>query len=302
MSDGLKFKSSMRFAYGEPTEMRAGVLRLVANNPGPMTFKGTNTYLVMGPKSVAVIDPGPKDAAHGQAIAAAAKGRSITHIFVTHAHRDHVDGAAALRAATGAPVHAFPRAPSDAARWQANPTGKAFIDTAFQPDRPLADGDTIEGGGWTLRAVHTPGHAPDHLCFALDAQKTVFSGDHVMAWNTTVIAPPEGRMADYFRSLEILLARDDDLYLPGHGGRLAEPRRTVKAYLLHRRMREQAILDAVRGGAASLRAIVPAIYGKLEGHIAMAAALSAQAHVEHLVNNGKLICDGPASGGVLSVP
>lgn len=301
MTDGPKFKSSMVFTYGEPAEMCPGVSRIVANNPSPLTFKGTNTYLVFGAKSLAVIDPGPEDAAHRQAILAAAKGRAITHILITHAHRDHVDGAAGLRDATGAPICAFPRPASEAARWQANPSGKSFINATFQPDRPLAGGDVIEGDGWALRAIHTPGHAPDHLCFSLGAQKTLFSGDHVMAWNTTVVAPPEGRMADYLRSLEILLERDDELYLPGHGGRLEEPQRTVKAYLLHRRMREQAILDAVRGGAATVRAIVPIIYGELEGHTAMAAALSAQAHVEHLINNGKLICDGTASGGVLSV-
>lgn len=298
MNERLNFRTEMTFAYGEPSEMAAGVLRVVAKNPGPLTHNGTNTYLVMG-TGVAVIDPGPDDPAHADAILAAADGRAVTHIFLTHAHRDHVDGAARLADATRAPIYAFPRA-NETARWQANPTGKSFINTAFQPDIPLADGETISGDGWSLRAIHTPGHAPDHLCFALLEQKALFSGDHVMGWNTTVVAPPEGRMADYLASLEALLDREEDVFLPGHGGRIADPRRTVKAYLLHRQWREKEILDAVRGGAARLKDVVAAVYGKLDGPTAIAATLSAEAHVEHLVNTGRLACDGAPSGGFLS--
>lgn len=295
MTAELSFKSSMDFTYGEPSELYPGVSRLVANNPGPLTYKGTNTYLVGAGSDLAVIDPGPDDAAQCRAIVAAAGGRRIAHILVTHAHRDHVDGAAHLQAATGAPISAVARGAHEWSRWQTNPTGKNFINTTFKPDRPLAHGDLTEGDGWALRALHTPGHAPDHVCFALDTQRIVFSGDHVMAWNTTVVAPPEGRMADYLASLEALLDRDDEVFLPGHGGRLLEPQRAVKAYLLHRRWREQAILDAVRGGVTTIRAIVPAVYGKIEGQTAVAAALSVQAHVEHLMERKILACSAALS-------
>ncbi len=295
MAAELSFKSSMAFTYGEPSEMCPGVLRIVADNPSALTHKGTNTYLVGNESGFAVVDPGPDDPRHCQAILDAAGPRPITHILVTHAHRDHVDGAARLKAATGALIYAFPRAVDEHRRWQVNPTGKTFINLAFKPDHPLADGDVIEAPGRRLRAIHTPGHAPDHLCFAFDERKVVFSGDHVMAWNTTVVAPPEGHMADYLASLERLLDREDDLFLPGHGGRLAEPQRTVKAYLLHRRWREQAILGAVRGGAVSVRAIVPIVYGALEGPTAVAAALSVQAHVEHLMEKRILACNAALS-------
>lgn len=294
MTAELSFKSSMVFTYGEPSEMGPGIRRVVAENPGPLTHNGTNTYLV-GAAGIAVIDPGPDDPAHRCAILAAAGKARITHILVTHAHRDHVDGAAGLKAATGAPILAVARGADEARRWQTYPTGKSFINTAFQPDRPLAHGDLIEGDGWALRALHTPGHAPDHVCFALDAHRIVFSGDHVMAWNTTVVAPPEGRMADYLASLEMLLDRHDEVFLPGHGGRLADPQRAVKAYLLHRRWREQAILDAVRGGVTTVRAIVPAVYGKIEGQTAVAAALSVQAHVEYLMEKRILACSAALS-------
>lgn len=195
--NGLSFNTDMNFKYGEPSPMGPGIARLVAPNAGPFTFKGTNTYLV-GSTSLAVIDPGPNDPEHLAAILKTAGHRPITHIFSTHAHRDHVDGIAALVEKTGAKVCAFPRDPmqsrSDLA---SSPSGSYFVDYDFSPDIAMRGGDTVSGTDWALTALHTPGHAPDHLCFALDGRNVVFSGDHVMAWNTSVIAPPEGRMADY---------------------------------------------------------------------------------------------------------
>ncbi|PPC99104.1 MAG: MBL fold metallo-hydrolase [Hyphomicrobium sp.] len=283
----------MDFSYGVPSPMAPGIVRLVAQNPGPFTFKGTNTYLV-GSTSLAVIDPGPDDARHRDAILKAAGSRDISHIFVTHAHRDHVDGVAALRQATGAQVCAFARDP-DASRMALSetPQGSVFIDYDFKPEVALCGGDTVSGRDWSLTAIHTPGHAPDHLSFALEGRDTVFSGDHVMAWNTTVVAPPEGRMADYIRSLEILLDRSDEVFFPGHGGRLKDPQRTVKAYLLHRRWREQAIMKALSDGAESVRRIVPEVYQGLAAHMLPAATLSVQAHVEYLVEKGHVACDLP---------
>lgn len=283
----------MAFAYGEPSPIGPGIVRLVARNPGPFTFKGTNTYLV-GSTSLAVIDPGPDDAAHRAAILKAAGARPITHIISTHAHRDHVDGIAALKAATDARVAAYPRDP-EAGRiaLETSPSGSYFVDYEFAPDIALKGGDTISGGDWVLTAIHTPGHAPDHLCFALEGRNVVFSGDHVMAWNTTVVAPPEGRMADYVGSLEILLDRTDDIFLPGHGERLEDPQRTVKAYLLHRRWREQAVLDALAQGATTIRRIVPEVYQGLAPQLIPAATLSVQAHVEFLIEKGLVASDLP---------
>jgi glyoxylase-like metal-dependent hydrolase (beta-lactamase superfamily II) len=287
----LTFKKSMDFAYGEPAPIAPGVVRIVADNPSPMTFKGTNTYLV-GSMGLAVIDPGPDSAAHRQAILDAAGARPITHIFVTHAHHDHVDGVPALAARTGAIVCGIGR---DAAsrKAQINPLSSDFIDFGFTPDRKLSDGETIKGADWALTAIHTPGHAPDHLCFALEGRGILFSGDHVMAWNTTVVAPPEGRMADYLASLQRLMPRTDTVYLPGHGGRILEPQRTVKAYLLHRRWREQAVLDALRDGPQSARAILPRVYPGINGPMARAALLSVIAHAEYLIERGVLASDGP---------
>lgn len=285
----------MTVVYGEPAPMAPGIVRLVAPNPGPFTFKGTNTYLV-GTTELAVIDPGPENAPHRAAILAAAAGRPITHILITHAHRDHSDGAAALAAATGAPILGYGRSGSptraDAAHM---PSGRDFVDDAFDPDVRLVHGDTVTGADWAVEAIHVPGHAPDHLCFALARSRTVFSGDHVMAWNTSVIAPPEGRMSDYIRSLELLLRRRDRLYLPGHGGRIEHPLRQVKAYLVHRRWREQAILAAIRDGAGTIPEVVAGVYSTLDQRLVKAAELTVLAHVEHLAERRLVTCDRPLS-------
>lgn len=294
----IDFRTAMEFTYGEPRELAPGVLRLVARNPGPFTFKGTNTYLV-GTTELAVIDPGPEDAAHLQAILRTAAGRPIARILVTHTHRDHVDGLEALQAATGATTCGFGREPpasASVARGTGIPQtpagGERFI-AAFRPGMALREADTVRGPGWALTALHTPGHAPDHLCFALEGRRILFSGDHVMAWNTSVVAPPEGRMADYLASLERLIGRGDEVYLPGHGGRLENPERMVKAYLVHRTWREQAILGAIKAGAASIAQVVPAVYAGLDEKLVAAASLSVQAHVEHLIERGLLRNAGP---------
>jgi glyoxylase-like metal-dependent hydrolase (beta-lactamase superfamily II) len=159
----------------------------------------------------------------------------------------------------------------------------------------LADGGRLEGDGWSFTAVHTPGHAPDHLCFALEGTGILFSGDHVMGWNTSVVAPPEGNMGAYIRSLQLLGDRRDRVYYPGHGGQVEDPQRLVKAYLLHRRMREQAILECIRDGVDTARAIVPVVYKGLDPKLLNAASLSVLAHVEHLIERGLVRCEGPLS-------
>jgi len=294
MTDPIDFKTSMEFAYGQPAPMSPGVIRVVANNPCPFTFRGTNTYLA-GTTSLAVIDPGPHDSAHIEAILAAANGRPVTHIFITHAHRDHVDGAHLLKAATGAVTLAFGRTGYPAAAIAMSPSGTLFVNDTFVPDVEVRHGDRFVAPDWTIEALHMPGHAPDHLCFELSGRKILFSGDHMMAWNTTVIAPPEGNMADYLNSLERLLQRQDTLYLPGHGGRLESPQRMVKAQLIHRRMREQEILALIRSGSTTIQEIVPTVYQGLERRLLPAATLSVLAHVEHLISRGLVTCAGSAS-------
>lgn len=294
-ADALTFDRAMAFSYGVPDRVAEGVTRIVAENPGPFTFKGTNTYLV-GAKRLAVVDPGPELAAHRDAILKAAAGRPITHIVVTHTHRDHIDGLAGLQAATGAKTCGYggvpvPHAPADEAHGR-----DEHMDRDFAPDVRLRDGDTFDAGDTTMTAVHTPGHAPDHLCLRIaGAGKVLLSGDHVMGWNTSVVIPPDGRMADYIAALERLLTRDDATYLPGHGGAITEPQRTVRAYLVHRRMREQAILDAIRAGHDTIRTIVPAVYRGLDPRLSAAAALSVEAHVVHLLEQRRLRSSGPST-------
>ena len=290
----LKFNSEMKFAYGVPTELTSGVQRLVANNPSVFTFKGTNTYIV-GTDSLLVIDPGPADPAHHAATLAVIAGRPVSHIIITHTHRDHTDGLAALVSATGAKVVGYGRSAANPGARKISPSGSEFFDADFSPDIVMRHTDRLEAAGHTLEAVFTPGHAPDHLCLALDGTGVLFSGDHIMGWNTTVIAPPEGSMGDYFSSLEKLIERGekDRVYLPGHGEMIAEPQKMVRAYLVHRRWREQAILNAIREGKPNIEAIVAVIYNQIDSRLVKAASLSVQAHVEHLISQGLVGADGP---------
>jgi glyoxylase-like metal-dependent hydrolase (beta-lactamase superfamily II) len=296
-STAPQFRTDMTFEYGVARELVAGVSRVVANNPSPFTYKGTNSYIV-GERSLVVIDPGPADPAHLDALLRVIDGRAVTHAVVTHTHRDHVDGLAAFLAATGAKSAGFGRSQLPRPGLIASPSGGEFIDLDFTPDVMLAEGDRLEGDGFALTTLHTPGHAPDHLCFALDGRRVLFSGDHVMAWNTTVIAPPEGSMGDYYRSLERLIGDDYDVYFPGHGGRLNDPSRMARAQLVHRRWREEAILAAVRNAGASealatIETVVAVLYRGLDPRLSTAAKLSAQAHVEHLSARGLVRFEGP---------
>lgn len=295
MTETLSFDRSFEFAYGEPAGVGRAVLRVVAENPGPFTFKGTNTYLV-GDRKLAVIDPGPDHAPHIDAIVKAAAGRPITHILITHTHRDHVAGLARLVAATGATTCGYGSVPLRHASADEAHGRDEHSDRSFVPGVALRDGDEIEAGDQRLTALHTPGHAPDHLCFALAGdERILFSGDHVMGWNTSVVAPPDGRMGDYIAALERLTARDDARYLPGHGGHVSEPQRWVRGFIVHRRMREQAIVEAIRAGNDTIRRIVPAVYPGLDPRLSGAAALSVEAHVIHLLEQGRLRSSGPST-------
>jgi glyoxylase-like metal-dependent hydrolase (beta-lactamase superfamily II) len=298
MADELPFRKEINFVYDVASEMAPGVRRVVANNPGPFTYKGTNTYLVGSGREIVLIDPGPEDEAHFDAVMQAVGDARITHVLITHTHRDHTDGLPRVIAATGAKTCGFGRMARQRGSKKTSPSGGEFVDQDFVPDVVLKDGDRLQAAGVTLTALHTPGHAPDHLCFALEGTGILFSGAHVMAWNTSVIAPPEGKMADYMRALERLLERTDEVYLPGHGGRLLQPQRMVKAYMLHRRMREQAILECIRQGHATIAEIVPIVYRGLDPRLLSAASLSIAAHVEHLAERGLVISEGPTTAPV----
>jgi glyoxylase-like metal-dependent hydrolase (beta-lactamase superfamily II) len=290
MSAELAFNRSVDVEYGVAEEIAPGVRRIVANNPSPYTFLGTNTYIV-GSGDVAVIDPGPGGAAHLAAIAEATRGQRVSHILITHSHRDHCDGAIPLQEKLGGEIVAF--GPTGTPRGAGTlGLGDTFVNSAFKPDIPVGDGDTIKGRGFALDILHMPGHAPDHLCFALVGKRTVFTGDHVMGWNTTVIAPPEGNMADFIASLEKLMERHDKLFLPGHGGRIETPQRVVRAYITHRKWREQNILACIDGGVCTIPRIVAKLYGALDAELKGAAALSVLAHLEYLIARGVVTAEG----------
>jgi len=263
---------------GRPGGVR--LRRLRCGNPGAFTFLGTNTYLI-GEGAVAVLDPGPEDVAHHAAILAALTGERISHILVTHTHQDHSPGAAALQASSGAPTLGFGphrTPPSEELRGG---------DHAFVPDRRLADGETLEGEGWRLTALHTPGHCATHLCFALEGTGILFSGDHVMSWSTSVVSPPDGDMAAYMAGLARLAARRDRLFLPGHGPPLPDPAPFTRALLAHREAREAALRAALRQhGPATVETLVQRLYSPIDERLLPAAARSLLAHLLKLEAEG----------------
>jgi glyoxylase-like metal-dependent hydrolase (beta-lactamase superfamily II) len=271
----------MKFQYGTLEAVAPGLRRIVCRNPSAFTFKGTNLY-VLGEGRVAVIDPGPASDDQLDVLESALKGEKVTHIILTHCHSDHSGAVAELQHRTGATTCGMPRDAQARRAEGQSPSGREFI-VPVEFDVPLADGSTIAGDGWTLEAIHTPGHAPDHLCFFMSEQNILLSGDHVMGWNTSVVAPPEGHMGSYMRGLERLLARSETTYFPGHGGPILEPQRFVKALIFHRRWRESEILECLRQGVTAIRDMVPRIYPGIEPALSGAAALSVFAQLEHMV-------------------
>lgn len=286
-------------AHGEAVPVAPGVVRVTAGNAGPFTFHGTNSYLV-GTDALAVIDPGPRDEAHLAALMKAIAGRPVSHILVSHTHADHSPLAGPLARATGAKVHAHgPHRPARPLRIGEVSPLDAGVDKAFSPDVTLADGARVEGDGWTLTAIHTPGHTANHLAFALEGTGILFSADHVMAWSTTIVAPPDGAMADYIASLDRLLERDDERYLPGHGGPVARPAAFLRALKAHRGMRERAVLERLRAGDRTIAEMVAAIYRDTDPRLHGAAGLSVLAHLEDLAARGRVATEGePSIDGV----
>jgi glyoxylase-like metal-dependent hydrolase (beta-lactamase superfamily II) len=281
------FSREMAFRYGTLEPVATGLRRIVCHNPGPFTFKGTNLY-VIGEGEVAVVDPGPDREDQLDVLQEALGREKITHILVTHCHADHSGAVAALKERTGAQICGMPRGPRDPGTEAIGPSGRSFV-VPVSFDVPLEDGSKLAGAGFKIEAVHTPGHAPDHLCFYLPACGILLSGDHVMGWNTSVVAPPEGHMGSYMRSLERLLDRGETLYFPGHGAPIREPRRYVKALIFHRRWRESEIIECLKDGAVTVTAMVPRIYSALDPSLLGAAAMALFAQLEFMAEKGTVV-------------
>jgi glyoxylase-like metal-dependent hydrolase (beta-lactamase superfamily II) len=266
----------------DPTEPL--VRRVLAANPSAFTFTGTQSYVVGAAGDVAVIDPGPLENDHIAALLAAIGDAKVNAIVCTHTHKDHSPAAAPLAEQTGAPIiGCAPLVLSDD-----GPRSDASFDPTYKPNRVLADGESIAGEGWTLTAVATPGHTSNHLCFALAESGALFTGDHVMGWSTTVVAPPDGDMGDYMRSLEKLIARRDDILYPTHGSPIVAPRSFLRAYLSHRRMRESQIGRALMRGRDTVPALVETLYAGLAPALHRAAALTVEAHLKHMIEDGRV--------------
>jgi glyoxylase-like metal-dependent hydrolase (beta-lactamase superfamily II) len=287
MPTPIPYRRDLSFAYGRAESVAPLVRRVIARNPSPFTFHGTGTYIV-GRGRVAVIDPGPDIPEHVDALRAALAGETITHILITHTHRDHSPAAAALKALTGAPTLGFGPHPTLPGSAEVEEGG----DRLFVPDRRMGEGDVVAGPGWTMEAIHTPGHISNHLCFGLREAKALFTGDHVMGWSTSVVSPPEGNMAHYVASLGKLLARDDQVYYPTHGPPVPEPHGLVRAYIDHRREREEQILAGLRAGLTTIPALVARIYSDVPRHLHGAAGRSVLAHLLDLVARGRVAADG----------
>jgi glyoxylase-like metal-dependent hydrolase (beta-lactamase superfamily II) len=285
----IPFDRNFEAPYERLIEIAPRIRRLLTNNPGPFTFKGTSVAIV-GHGNVAVIDPGPDDPAHLDALRQALKGEVVTHILVTHTHRDHSPAARALKAWAGAPTYGF--GPHGAGKAEEGIVVEEGGDMDFTPDIRVRDGDIIACDGFTFECVHTPGHTSNHICYALKEEKALFCGDHVMGWSTTVVAPPDGDMGDYLASLQKLLARDDTVYWPAHGGPIRDPKSFVAAYLAHRLEREQQILAAMKEGMTAIPAMVDRIYVGLDQRLKPAAGLSVLAHLLLLVKQGRVVVEG----------
>lgn len=278
----LHFDQSLPAVYGTQQKLSPRIARVLAHNPSPFTFRGTGVYLVGDAKSVTVIDPGPNDPQHLEALLAAIGGRNISHILITHTHRDHSPAAAPLKAATGAKTYGYgPHARHDGDVEEGG-------DRDFVPDVTVRDGDIIESGGGRFECVFTPGHTSNHMCFALDDEKALFTGDHVMGWSTTVVAPPDGDMGAYMRSLEKLIARRDKILYPTHGSPILNPGPFLRAYLSHRRMRETQIGRALQRGDDTVPVLVRALYAGLAPALHRAATLTIEAHLKHMIEDGRV--------------
>ena len=290
----VEHNAAPEFEYGVVDQLSENVRRVICNNPGSFTFTGTGTYIV-GRGEVAVIDPGPADETHIEAIMAATLGETITHILVTHTHIDHSPGCRILQEQSNAPTFAF--GPHGVLE-----SGGGFgADTEFQPDQQLLDSDCITVGGLQIQAVHTPGHASNHLSFYLASENALFCGDVVMGWSTTIVSPPDGNMKDYMASLQKLLDRDDSVYYPTHGSPIPDPQSYVRQLFSHRKAREDQVLALIQQGVSRVPDMLPLIYHDLDHSMLPAAERSLSATVECLLEEGRIVTDKRGVKGTLTL-
>ena len=273
------------------SEVRVSPLisRVVADNPGPFTFKGTGVYFVGG-KDVAVIDPGPDDASHVDALKRALEGRRVTHILVTHTHSDHSPAAKPLKAWCGAKTYAF--GPHGSGKLDDGVRVEEGGDMQFVPDVRVKDGEILKGNGFTFECVFTPGHTSNHMCYALKEESALFTGDHVMGWSTTVVTPPDGDMAQYMASVKKLMARDDAVLYPTHGAPVTDPKPFLAAYLEHRLDRERQIVACIGEGLSTIPEMVARMYVDVDKRLHPAASRSVLAHLIQLEGEGRVVNDG----------
>lgn len=282
--------------YGVAVEIAPNIRRIVANNPNPFTFHGTGTYIV-GRGQVAVVDPGPLLDDHVKAILAATAGETISHILITHTHNDHSPAAAPLKAATGAKVYGC--GPVAVHRDEGGVDVEEGGDRSYAPDVQMRDGDRVQVGALGFEAVFTPGHTSNHVCFALSDGSAFFSGDHVMGWSTTVIAPPDGEMAAYFASLEKLLSRPEAPFYPTHGNPIVQSQAYVRKLIEHRHARERQIEVCLQRGIGTIAEMVAVIYSEVDKRLHPAAARSVLAHLQHMVATGRALSEGQATDGAV---
>lgn len=286
----IPFSRDLTFEYGVAHQVAPKIRRIVARNPSPFTLYGTGTYIV-GEGDVAVVDPGPDDPAHIDALVAELAGETLTHILITHTHRDHSPGTSLLQQALGGESYGF--GPHGSGRPEPGGEVEEGADHDFTPNQKLRDGDVIDGPGFTIESIHTPGHCSNHMCFRLREARTLFCGDHVMGWSTTVVAPPDGDMQAYMHSLRKLQGAGDALYVPTHGTTIANPDPFVEAYIAHREDRERQILDCLNRGVGRVFAMVEDMYAEVDRRLHPAAARSVLAHLIHLVETNRAESDGP---------
>lgn len=289
MTVRIPFRRELEFNYGEVAEVAPGVRRIVAHNPSPFTLYGTGTY-ILGQGKVAVIDPGPADTDHIAALLDGLAGETITHLLVTHTHMDHSPGCRLLKEHTDAKTYAY--GPHGAGKLEKGVPVEEGGDMAFEPDWQVRHGDVIHGDGWSVECVYTPGHTSNHMCYQLRDLGALFTGDHVMGWSTSIISPPDGDMAAYMASLDLLLERDDEVYWPTHGPCITDPQPLVRAFVAHRRERERQILDCIGEGLGTIAEMVPLMYADLPEFMHPAAARSVLAATVYLVDNGTLATEG----------
>ncbi len=284
----IPFVRDIDFEYGKVEQVSPLIRRVIANNPGPFTFVGTGVYII-GRGDVAVIDPGPMDEAHFEALKSALEGETVKYVLVTHGHSDHSPLADALAKWAGCKVYA-----KDCGR----PTAKGELgsedDIGFSPDELACDGDIFSGPGWTLEVIETPGHTCSHICFDLKEENACFTGDHIMGWSTTIVAPPDGNMADYFQSLDKIEARGFDILWPTHGSPIREKafvKEFIQAYRKHRQDREDGVLALMAEGETSIPKMVEVMYVGLEDRLIPAACMSLLGHMGKLIEEGRVKCN-----------